>query len=735
MATYTLSPVWGAGAQLLDNNGNPLSGGKIYVYAAGTTTPVITYTTPAGDTANTNPIVADAAGRLPNEIWLVTGQSYKLVLKTSADVLLATYDNVPSLPQPAITNDASSISFLPGYLVTAGAFTTGAKYQIVSVNTTDFVALGASSNTPGVFFTANGPGTGTGTAYYVRTVENKLRDTYSVKDFGAVGDGVTDDTAAITAALTFLSNGGGLYFPAGTYITTNGLTITNSNLVIFGDGASSTIQCNQTNGTNTNLMLFTGSNVKLLGLKLRRGTNTNAGVGGVAEMLYLTNTVYNWTIEECFIDGNMTGQIARLGYYYTEIACKGEIATQPQVITIRNNYFTDTGSRATDLRCVRDLIISGNTFRDCGVNIPGGNKGTCVEVQSYDATNTLRPSYNVTITGNVFQRFGDGAINCGGTYDLVISNNVIEGASVFNVEPLGIEENAISIIGGERISIIGNTCTKVRSGGVQVRTQIVTGTVLKPIQNVVVANNVLTGGLTPSGAACETALQIQALNSTLYVNDVSVIGNTLNSTGIGVNSVVGCPVNGVVISGNTIRGASTTGTTAGIGISDNGSNISGLVISANRITNCARAIYVPTFLPADTQVVANDYGNCPVGLSDPVTPALVLGPDLKYSGVTTMPAKTQSIAAFGSITYDATVKLVAGAGGPVTSSTTGPMGATTSGQIIYIIGTSDTNTVAFPRSALLHLGAASRVLGNGDVLMLMYVLGFGWVELSYTDNT
>ena len=333
----------------------------------------------------------------------------------------------------------------------------------------------------------------------------------------------------------------------------------------------------------------------------------------------------------------------------------------------------------------------------------------------------------------MFQRFGDGAINCGGTYDLVISNNVVEGASVFNVEPLGIEENAISIIGGERISIVGNTCTKVRSGGVQVRTQIVTGTVLKPIQSVVVANNVLTGGLTPTGAICETSLQVQGLNATLYVRNVSVIGNTLDNTSISINSAVNCPVDGVVVSGNTIRGVATTGANYGVYVSDNGTNITGVVISANRITNCARAIYAPTVLPADTQVVANDYGDCPIGLSDPVTPALLLGPDLKYPGITTMPAKTQSIAAFGPVTYDATVKLVSGSGGPVESSSTGPTGATTSGQIIYIIGTSDTNTVEFKQSASLHLGA-NRVLGNGDVLTLIYVLGFGWVELAFSNN-
>jgi hypothetical protein len=92
--TVYLSPIGGAGWQFLDNNGNPLSGGKLHTYAAGTTTPQATYTTSAGNVAHTNPIVLDSAGRVPGgEIWL-TFASYKFALYTSTDVLIATYDNI-----------------------------------------------------------------------------------------------------------------------------------------------------------------------------------------------------------------------------------------------------------------------------------------------------------------------------------------------------------------------------------------------------------------------------------------------------------------------------------------------------------------------------------------------------------------------------------------------------------------------------------------------------------------
>jgi hypothetical protein len=87
--------VGGVAAQFFTNTGAVLTGGKLYTYAAGTTTPQTTYTTYAGNVARTNPIILDAAGRVPDggEIW-VTAVSYKFVLKDSTDVLIATWDNI-----------------------------------------------------------------------------------------------------------------------------------------------------------------------------------------------------------------------------------------------------------------------------------------------------------------------------------------------------------------------------------------------------------------------------------------------------------------------------------------------------------------------------------------------------------------------------------------------------------------------------------------------------------------
>ena len=62
--TVNLSLLAGAGWQFFTDSGDPLSGGKLFTYAAGTTTPLTTYTSSSGSTPNTNPIILNAAGRL-----------------------------------------------------------------------------------------------------------------------------------------------------------------------------------------------------------------------------------------------------------------------------------------------------------------------------------------------------------------------------------------------------------------------------------------------------------------------------------------------------------------------------------------------------------------------------------------------------------------------------------------------------------------------------------------------
>ena len=100
MPTVNLSSFAGAGSQFFDNSGVPLAGGLIYTYLAGTTTPLVSYTSSTGLTAHPNPIVLDSAGRI-NEIWIPEGTNSKFVLQTSTNVPIGTYDSlfpIASLP-------------------------------------------------------------------------------------------------------------------------------------------------------------------------------------------------------------------------------------------------------------------------------------------------------------------------------------------------------------------------------------------------------------------------------------------------------------------------------------------------------------------------------------------------------------------------------------------------------------------------------------------------------------
>jgi hypothetical protein len=118
MASVLLSP-YGNGQQFFDNNGVPLAGGLIYTYQAGSSTPLVTYTDNGGIIANANPIVLDSSGRTPQEIWLLTGYSYKFVLQTADAVLIQTLDNI----YPILQNAPTSAPAIPtgGIIIWSGS--------------------------------------------------------------------------------------------------------------------------------------------------------------------------------------------------------------------------------------------------------------------------------------------------------------------------------------------------------------------------------------------------------------------------------------------------------------------------------------------------------------------------------------------------------------------------------------------------------------------------------------
>jgi microcystin-dependent protein len=121
MPTVNLSSLAGSGTQFFDDSGVPLAGGLIYTYAAGGTTPLVTYTSSSGLIAHPNPIVLDSAGRI-NEIWIAEGTSYKFVLKSATNVLIGSFDNlfpIASLPV-SIANGGTGATTADGARINLG---------------------------------------------------------------------------------------------------------------------------------------------------------------------------------------------------------------------------------------------------------------------------------------------------------------------------------------------------------------------------------------------------------------------------------------------------------------------------------------------------------------------------------------------------------------------------------------------------------------------------------------
>ena len=131
MATVNLSPLFN-GVTNFDSLGNILAGGQLFTYQAGSSTPLATYTTVNGTIANANPIVLGTDGKIPSELWLQYGYSYKFLLQTATSVAVATYDNIsgiltsiptatPSVPTGCILIWSGSTGSIPsGFLLCDG---------------------------------------------------------------------------------------------------------------------------------------------------------------------------------------------------------------------------------------------------------------------------------------------------------------------------------------------------------------------------------------------------------------------------------------------------------------------------------------------------------------------------------------------------------------------------------------------------------------------------------------
>lgn len=221
--------------RITDSNGNVCPGAKLYTYVTGTTTPKLAYTDQAGTIPHTNPVVADIGGQLP-QVWLDSDSEYRIVVTKSDGTSLFSWDDVSSGMIAADLMDANDAAKGAGQVAYASL------------------------------------------AYAPGTVGAKLGEWISVRDFGAKGDGSTDDTAAFVAAETAaLAQGRQLHVPSGTYCINGQWTV---RVHVHGYGA--TIKQTQASVSSSNAfgtVTIAADDITINGLSVDAGLKTSGFTG------------------------------------------------------------------------------------------------------------------------------------------------------------------------------------------------------------------------------------------------------------------------------------------------------------------------------------------------------------------------------------------------------------------------------------------------------------------------
>jgi hypothetical protein len=407
-----LSPLGGAAAQFFDNDGNVLSGGKIYTYLAGTSTPAATYTTSAGSIAHANPIILDSSGRVPGgEIWVTVGTTYKFTLKNSTDVLIGTYDNITS----QFNTDASLVSYTPA-----------------------------------------------GTGAVATNVQAKLRQVVNVLDYGADPTGVLDSTAAFTNAQGTLGDVQ-VNVPPGTYLL-NGLEIkdgvsligSNKSAVIFQQKLTSTPAIYVVSNATTN-----PNQVKNLNLS---GFTVRGVVGSSVPAVYFIAlspyAIWNSKFDYCAQDTyGALGMLPNSIVFQCSFTIQSETTSGPAVETV-------AGYSVFDLfltQCNGMALIDnggGNTFArlvsDGAYSSSGQNSTFITPTTEYFWASTIPQNCWFLLTGFA-QTIITPQLNLDATQSLKINACIKPFASTVVINPNFIctVANPFATSTGQKFSIVG----------------------------------------------------------------------------------------------------------------------------------------------------------------------------------------------------------------------------------------------------------------------------------------
>lgn len=426
------SPFAGAGIQFFDNSGNPLAGGLVYTYAAGTTTPAATYTSVTGLTANSNPIVLDSAGRTPYQIWLTQASSYKFILKTSVGTTLGTYDNVPGLNDYSSSSGAASVGAQDG--------ASGANWTTVQGFINKIISSAGSAF---VGFLQAGSGA------VARTVQTKIREyPVSPMDFGAVGNGIADDTAKVQlAADRAQAINGALVFPNGYIFGISSLIyIRNGVRAVKGEGGS--IKCLSNGNVAPSGIILAGkaqgeaadvSFCRVEGLNVDRNNQWSVGV-------YLSNSDNCQVVNNVIINGASGLVNDYAGIYVPSFATS---ATGTHDILIANNYVK--GNTATSVFGGSDGITVTGTY---AITAPY----TTITEQwkaTFTLPPTVNPAYNIQIENNIVVGGYYGISFVETRYSTIIGNQISS-----NIRNISQQMHCISNL------IADNLCRDSNSSGI-----------------------------------------------------------------------------------------------------------------------------------------------------------------------------------------------------------------------------------------------------------------------------
>jgi len=345
------------------------------------------------------------------------------------------------------------VVFLDGVMQGAGNYSIDSRTQItftegVPLNTrVDFLVMNIAGNTISSTIDAglvsyNPPSTTNST-----NVESKLREVLSVKDYGAIGDGVNDDSAAIQAAIDTTS--GGVYFPPGTYRIKTAITL-KSDVTLYGDGEASVLikDASATGLTRDMIFRSTGTaTVQDINIERLKFTTEQTSVSPATQSMinFDGGNIYDITIRDCIFDNatsyaNCAFFKAAGGYNVANVFFLNNRVNQcPRMAIEVINH--DNGSNYN----ASFIVVQGNYISNCafGVSLSGPVQNSIVSNNHFQNCSLygveLVGVSGCTVDGNVFTGAFTNLISSSGSgvypqgRGIVISNNSTNGTATGKV--------------------------------------------------------------------------------------------------------------------------------------------------------------------------------------------------------------------------------------------------------------------------------------------------------------